>query len=250
MGVTWTFGRKIGLGFALALAVMLVIGSVSYRSTGVLVDNNRAVTHSHQVLEGLSHVLSLMKDAETGQRGFVITGDEAYLEPYQRSLDPLKAQLAELRALTSDNPRQQQRLAELTPLVDEKLAELKRTIELRRTSGFEATEKVIAGNVGKQYMDSIRTVLGQMDQEERTLLKQRGDAADESAETTKTTITIGVILAVIFVSIAAWIITRSLTAQLKTAITSIRSSSAELEAAATQQSTGSREQSSAASEVS
>jgi methyl-accepting chemotaxis protein len=250
MAQSWTFGRKIALGFGLSVLILLVVGTVAYRSTDVLIENNANVAHTHLVLEDIAQLLSLMKDAETGQRGFVITADEAYLEPYLGSLAPVAKTMENLRGLTSDNPRQQCRLDEAEPLIAAKLAELKRTIEMRRTLGFEPTQKVVMSNEGKSAMDQLRKLLGAMDQEERDLLKQRGEAAEASASGAKTTISVGALLALVLVSVAGFVITRSLNHQLGTAISSIRSSSAELQAAATQQASGSREQSSATSEVS
>jgi methyl-accepting chemotaxis protein len=250
MAQSWTFGRKIALGFGLSVLILLVVGGVSYRSTNLLIENNANVAHSHLVLEGLSQVLSIMKDAETGQRGFVITGNEPYLEPYQEALATIARSIASLRALTSDEPRQQKRLDEAEVLIGAKLAELKRTIEMRRTLGFEPTQKFIKADEGKRAMDDLRKILGTMDQEERERLKVRGDSAEESANGAKTTIALGALLALVLVGVAGFVITRSLNHQLGTAISSIRSSSAELQAAATQQASGSREQSSATSEVS
>src|SRR5258707_9361644 len=82
----WTIGTKIGGGFALALAALLIIGVVSYRSTTGLIETAGLVDHTHLVLENLEQLLSTMKDAETGQRGFVITGEERYLDPYNTAL--------------------------------------------------------------------------------------------------------------------------------------------------------------------
>ncbi len=250
MAQSWTFGRKIAAGFGLSVAILVVVGSVAYRSTDVLIANNANVAHSHLVLEDITQLLSLMKDAETGQRGFVITGDETFLAPYSDALAPLPRTVANLRALTADNLRQQRRIDEAEPLIAAKLAELKRTIEARRTQGFDAAEKVVQAGEGKKAMDDLRKVLGAMDQEERDLLRTRSENAEASASGAKTTISLGALLALLLVSGAGYVITRSLNHQLGTAISSIRSSSAELQAAATQQASGSREQSSATSEVS
>jgi CHASE3 domain sensor protein len=247
---SWTFGRKIAFGFSLSILVLLVVGWVSYRSSDLLIENNRMVTHTHQVLEELSRLLSLLKDAETGQRGYLLTADDAYLEPYNAAVPAIATTLADIQALTTDNPHEQQRVARLRPLVDAKLAELRKTIDLRRTDGLDAALKIVLNNSGKKAMDDARGVVAEMDGEERALLAQRGEAADASANGTKTTILIGVIAALVLVGAAAYVITKSLSGQLTNAVSSIRSSSAELQAAATQQATGSREQSSAANEVS
>ena len=250
MAQSWTFGRKIALGFGLSVAILLAVGTVSYRGTDVLIENNARVAHTHLVLEDIAQVLSLMKDAETGQRGFVITGYDAFLEPYREALVPLPKTVANLRSLTTDNLRQQRRLDEAEPLIAAKLAELTRSIDQRRTQGFEATQKVVQAGEAKKTMDDLRKVLGAMDQEESDLLKVRADGAEASANAAKTTIGLGALLALVLVTAAGYVITRSLNHQLGTAISTIRSSSAELQAAATQQASGSREQSSATSEVS
>jgi len=247
---SWTFGRKIALGFGLSVAILVVVGAVTYRTTDMLIDNDHMVTHTHQVLETVAHVLSLAKDAETGQRGYVLTGDDAYLEPHRKAIAGIDGTLADLQQLTADNPRQRSRIAALTPLLEAKLAELKRTIDLRREQGFEAALKIVIAGQGKRDMDEIRRVLGEMDLEERQLLGERRDAAEASVRGAKSTIWAGAVLAFVLVALAGFVITRSLGHQLATAVSGIRSSSTELEAAATQQATSSREQSSAATEVS
>src|SRR5438876_3282791 len=105
-----TIGKKIALGFGLTLAILVVIGFFSYQSTTKLIDTNRMVAHTHEVLTDLESLLSLMKDAETGQRGYIITGEERYLEPYQGALANLNQATKNLRRLISDNPDQQRRL--------------------------------------------------------------------------------------------------------------------------------------------
>jgi len=247
---SWTFGKKIALGFGLSVAILVLVGVVSYRSTDLLIDNNHSVTHTHAVLEDLAHVISMMKDAETGQRGFLLTGDEAYLEPYQLALGAQPAVTADLRSLTSDDPRHQTQIAEAEALMQAKLAELKRTIDLRRTEGLEAALKVVLAGQGKKDMDDLRKVVAAMDTEERNLLRLRSESAEASASGAKTTMLTGVALALVLVSFAGFVITRSLNQQLGSAISSIRSSSTELQAAAAQQASGSREQASATTEVS
>jgi methyl-accepting chemotaxis protein len=250
MAQSWTFGRRIALGFGVSVAILLVVGAVAFRSTDTLIENDHLVTHTHAVLENLAHVLSVAKDAETGQRGFVLTGDEAYLEPYQYATGAIGGVLAELRKLTADNPAQLARIDEAESLIGSKLAELKRTVDLRRTQGFDAALKVVGTGEGKRAMDDLRRVTSEMERAERERLAQRSEGAESSASSAKATILVGVFLALIFVSVAGFVITRSLNQQLGSAISSIRSSSSELQAAASQQASGSREQATATTEVS
>src|SRR6185437_8075453 len=84
--MTWTVGKKIGLGFGLALLFLVVVSAISYRSTTKLTETTDAVTQTHIVLEELAALLQALTDAETGQRGYIITAREAYLEPYHAGL--------------------------------------------------------------------------------------------------------------------------------------------------------------------
>src|SRR5258708_2503765 len=143
MARNWTFGRKIGAGFAFAGVTVLLVAVAGYQSTHRLIENDALVSDTHQVRSELSNLLSLLKDAETGQRGFDFTCDDTYLEPYEAALTAVGKTFEDLRKLTSDNPNQQRRLEAVRPLIDAKLAELKATIGQRKTAGFEPTAKVV-----------------------------------------------------------------------------------------------------------
>lgn len=245
----WTFGRKIAAGFALAFLLLLAIGGVAYRSINLLTSTSHAVTHSHQVLEHISETLSLLKDAETGQRGYVITGDEAFLEPYQTGTTDVHPVVKELRELTADNPNQQKRIDQMEPLIAAKLDELKRTVDLRRKGNIEEVTAIVRGGEGKKIMDGIRQVLNQMDHEERDLLKQRADEVEAAANGAKSTIIYGTLLCLLFVMATGFLITRSLSGQIGAAVRHVQSSSAELQSAANQQASGAKESSTAMTEI-
>ena len=122
----------------------------------LLTETSHSVTHTHEVLEHIANVLSLLKDAETGQRGYVITGDEAFLEPYQTAVGSVPSVVKELRQLTADNPNQQKRLDQMEPLIAAKMAELKQTIDLRRKGKLEEVTTIVRGGEGKRIMDDLR----------------------------------------------------------------------------------------------
>ena len=246
----WTFGRRIAAGFAVAFALLAGIGFVAYRSIDSLTKTSYLVAHSHQVLEDIAGALNQLQDAETGQRGFVITGDDAFLEPYQTGITAVTQFMKDLRDLTADNQNQQKRIDEAEPLIAMKLAELKRSIDLRRSGGFEPAMKLVAAGEGKKYMDDLRRVFSQMDREERGLLKQRADDVEAAAHGAMLTIIAGTVLALAFVCAVGWFLTHTLSRQIGTAVGQVQSSSAELQAAATQQATGSKEQVTAMSEIS
>jgi CHASE3 domain sensor protein len=246
----WTFGRRIALGFALSFALLLLIGVTAYRAVGALTNTSYAVGHTHLVLDRLADLLAAQLNMETGARGYAITGDDAFLEPYQAGSDSSARALAELRQLTLDNPNQQKRLDDLVRPMEAKASHLKSNIDVRRTGGLEPAVKVVQGGEGKRHMDEIRRLLKQMEDEERTLLKQRAADVEAAAAASRSTILYGTLLALLLVVGAGVWITRSLAGQIGSAVQHVQSSSAELQAAANQQVTGAKEQSTAMNEIS
>jgi methyl-accepting chemotaxis protein len=245
----WTFGKKIVAGFAISFVLLAAIGTVAYRAINSLTTTSYAVAHTHQVIEHIARLLIEMENAETGQRGFVITGDEAYLAPYQAGIAAVDALVKELRELTADNPNQQRRLDQVEPLVVGKLAELKRTVDMRRTSGFEATQQIVIGGEGKRAMDDIRALMQQMQDEENSLLAQRASEVEGSAAVGRETIGYGTVICLLFVAGAAFLLTHALTRQITLAVSQVKTSSTELQAAANQQAAGAKESATAMSEI-
>jgi methyl-accepting chemotaxis protein len=206
---------KIGSGFALALAILAIIGGVTYRGTVTLTDTAEWVTHTHDVLEKLEAVLSDMKDVESGTRGYIITGEEKYLEPYRAALEMIHQHMSALRQLTRDNVNQQRRLDVLEPLIDGpegKLAVARETVDARKNQvrGFDDALRLVRTDTGKKVMDDIRRVVGEMEKEERTLLTTRSADAQASARIATLTILIGTLAAVLVLSLAGLVITRDI----------------------------------------
>lgn len=170
------------------------------------------VTHTHEVLEANERVLSLLKDAETGQRGYLITGQERYLDPFNTAIVAIELGLRSIKALTNDNPKQQRRLAKLEPLIESKLDELRETIELRRKEGFDAALQVVLTDQGKEMMDTIRIKKDEIDNEERMLLKQRSAELRGSADRTEFIIIYGTLFCLLISSRSALMVIRAVNA--------------------------------------
>ena len=211
----WSVGTKIGAGYGVALLILLVIGAFTYRSTNVLINNGNMVTHTYEVLDNLQAVLSLMQDMETGGRGYVITGADRYLEPYQNAVRLVAPKVQEVRRLTADNPNQQRRLDQLEPLIQSKTAFMQEIVDARRGRGLEAATQLVLTDRGKQAMDEIRRVVGEMSDEEHALLKQRSEAAEASARNTILTIIAGIITAFVILGLIGLLITRNIAAPLQ-----------------------------------
>jgi CHASE3 domain sensor protein len=145
----------IGVAIIALLAECTLFSSL-WRSS--LAAENRS-THTHQVLESAEFLFSQLKDAETGQRGYLLTGNDRYLEPYNLAIEEIPGTLQDLRKLTSHNPRQLARIETLQSLIKAKLDELRATIELRRTGKTGEALKIVLKSDGKQIMDRIRGVI-------------------------------------------------------------------------------------------
>ncbi len=159
---------------AASVAALLANGAMAVSNTRAMDDAHAWVTHTHEVLENSQRLLSALQDAETGQRGFLITGAPAYLEPYESSVSRIHEQLGRLRELTRDNPLQQQRLDELRPLVERELAELRRTIEARKgKDGVEASRTLVMTDEGKALMDELRFRIADLADVELRLMDER-----------------------------------------------------------------------------
>jgi len=245
-----TVSKRLLLGFTLSALTLLLIAGLSYRNADLLIETENLVEHSYQVRTELAGVMSDLQDAETGQRGYLLTGDDSYLEPYTSALNAIPSALARLRKLTADNPDQQRRLTDLQQFIEQKLAELKKTIELRRGQGFDAALKLVVTNAGKTYMDQIRAVIAQTDTEARDLLERRAQEARVSSNMTMSVILWGGLIGTILVSLIGWFISRSLSGQIGSAVGQVRSSSSELQAAANQQASSAKEQAAAMAEIS
>lgn len=210
----WSVGTKIAAGYVIALLMLLMIGIISYRNTGELVNANQLEKHTYQVLEKTELLISLLKDAESGQRGYIITGNESYLEPYNLALANIDKAFLDLEKLVIDNPRQQNRLNLLRPLIDNRLAIIKELVLVRKDKGLEATIPLVLQGKGKETMDNIRKLIADIKAEEANLLAQRTKEAESAIKSTFSTITYGTPLAAgLLFLIGIWI-TRNITGPL------------------------------------
>jgi methyl-accepting chemotaxis protein len=247
--MTWTFGRKLALGFAIAVVTVLVIGVAGHRATTDLIENDQWVEHTYEAKHTLSEMLSSLKDVETGQRGFLLTGDDSFLQPYSGGKAAVDQNFANLRRLTADNANQQQRLGGLRPLIDERLGQMDRIIALRRAQGLEAVAKLSALHEGKEQMDHVRSLASEMDRAESALLAERQARARSSTTAAQGTILWGSLIGTLLVALAGLAISRSLSEQIGVTVRHVQASAAELQSAANQQASGAKQQATAMTEV-
>jgi CheY-like chemotaxis protein/CHASE3 domain sensor protein len=163
------------LGFVVAVAAVAFIALLTYRSLQTRSVAAGRVTHTLQVIDQLQTILSLAKDAETGQRGYLLTGEEPYLEPFSNAKTQIPDEMRKAYDLVESDPVQLQRIKNLDAAARDKLAELDQTIALRRKGDTSAALAVVRSDRGKALMDRIRQLVTTMAAAERAALTERED---------------------------------------------------------------------------
>ena len=168
-------------GFVVALAILLLIGVLSYRSNRSLVENQDAILRGQAVLTGLDELMVEVLEAESAARGFMIAGEKFFLDPYSLTTQ-VNATVARMRTLLSDNFQQRQQLESVNALIAEKLAFHSRMIELRRKSGEQAGLDLFVTGRGQVLRDQIRERVDAMGDEEDRILRDRTAAARRESD--------------------------------------------------------------------
>ena len=174
--------NKITLGFAVALVTLILTGWISYRTTRELVATQNWVSHTHEVIGTLEAGLGILSEAETAQRGYLLTGDEHFLNDCRQAEAAVPPWLADFRNLTGDNPEQQLRIEKLKSLIGQRLDVLNERIRLRQEKGLAAAAEAVTLRQGKDLMDQIHQTVAELKADENQLLATREHAARSSAE--------------------------------------------------------------------
>ena len=166
----FTVRKKIAAGYGIALLFIVLISSIYYRCLLKLQSAEDQLHRSHLVLSAQANLIACLKDAETGQRGFLITGENKYLKPFNRARKEIDGNLSALADLIQNDASRQESLKSVKQLIAQKFAELDATIDARRTKGSDAAFKIVATDLGYSIMDAIRREIDQMDAAENLLL--------------------------------------------------------------------------------
>jgi methyl-accepting chemotaxis protein len=210
----WSIGAKIGSGFAVALLVLIVVGSVAYRSLTQTEAARMRVEYSHKVIATVESLLLILSEAEAAQRGFAITGDERFLQPYQGAQQTASALITDVRSITTDDQAHRQRITALAPLVTEKFEWMRQNIETRRQSGIDAAIALIATDEGRVIMNNIRAIITEIKEDEVRRLSQRAAEESRSILRTKLTILLGILGSLVLVGVVGVIVTRDISGPL------------------------------------
>jgi len=207
--------RRIQIGVAVAVVIILAVGAAALRSTAATVESARWVAHTLEVRAELEATFAELIYAETAVRGYVITGDTTYLAPYDSAQARLGGLLTGLRALTSDNPAQLTRLDSLATLVSVRLERFHWTVATRRTGGPAAAARAVIGGRGKELMQLVRGLIAQMEDEEARLLAQRSAVLQTKARLARLAAWSGALVAVTLAVIAGALVSRELAGRLR-----------------------------------
>jgi PAS domain S-box-containing protein len=176
----------------IAVPAAVLVGIETYHATTILPDLARsraAVAHTLQVIDAARTLDETIQDAQRGERGFIITGNLEYLEPYTDGIKDAPARLTELKKLTEDNPEQQRRLDLLVEQINIELSQLKRSVDARKHEGFDAARQVVANNIAQDTMRVITQLIGFVIRTEYGLLEKR-EARVTEGQTASTRITV------------------------------------------------------------
>lgn len=205
--------QKIVLGFGLAVSLLVLIAVITYRSTKSFLATATLVAHSHQVLETQEMLLRHLMEAESGERGYLITGDSLYLLSYTSSWVLIRQDFEKLKMLTTDNIAQQERLSKLEPLISRKLAVVKENITARQLEGWEKASAQFEKGDDRELMADIYEIMNAFGTEEHHLLVYRGSSFGQIGEVTTDVIVVGTLSGAFFLAVATWMILRDFSAR-------------------------------------
>jgi PAS domain S-box-containing protein len=211
-----TFDKGVLVGIGLVVALLIVNAGLAYRNTRQLLEDTGWVAHTHKVLDLAGGVLRTLVDAETGQRGFVITGKDNFLEPYHQAVARLDQEIRALRDKTRDNARQQARIEQLEKLTADQTALLEQAIDLRRGSAEQAQAFVASGK-GKENMDAIRRLVAAIEDDEHGLLREREQQSGIAYRNAVTTAVIAAAVGLGLVAVLVYLVRRSLNERVQAA---------------------------------
>ncbi len=201
------------VGYVLAVLALLAITGLSYATLQRRTEGARQVEVAREVAQGLEGLVSSLKDAETGQRGFLLTGDDRYLAPYDAAQVDLPGRIATLRRTLGEMPGEDERLRVLESLVTDKMAELAETIARQRSGDREGALALVKRDRGKAAMDRIRELVAEMQTSTQLVLDARVVDWQDAVELSSTVVFVGAGVLLTLITGAAMLSTRDFRAQ-------------------------------------
>jgi signal transduction histidine kinase len=173
------FIKRVVIGFVLTLAIITTLAIYSFLTIQRLIDTAQLLSHGSRVINNAEQLLVIITDLETGQRGYIITGDKSYLDPYKDARQKLEKHLIQLDSITKDYPEQNNRIDTLTDLITERAARAEVSIAARERSFEEARALILSGQ-GKALMARIRSLIHRIQEEERLVFRQQNTVSSKT----------------------------------------------------------------------
>lgn len=189
-----TLKNNLRLGLGLSLIILFISSLASYVSIRNLIKSTELVKHSDEVILNVENLISSLKDAETGQRGYLLTGNKVFLEPYEGASDSAAHILNKLDSWTKDNALQQKYIGQLRTILVKRLDIIKSTVEIKSLGGQIDPTVLFQG---KTYMDQVRDLVKRMTAEEKRLLEERTTELNKLTSYTPVLIMLAALLAVL-----------------------------------------------------
>jgi signal transduction histidine kinase len=200
----WLLDRRVQIAFSLAIIPLIVAAVLGMRDAQSLTESIRWVNHTHEVKLAAHTLLSALVNVETGARGFVLVGDERFLEPYHQGRTAVESSLKQLRVAMQDNLDQISRVMQLTPHVEQRVAMAAKMVEFRKTHDLPSTLNQFDLYAVKAVMDRVRGTVAQLVSEEEALLRQRQAVLQADSRAVRTGVVLASVLAVLIVAGAAF----------------------------------------------
>jgi len=207
--------KLIALGSAISLIFIALTGWIAYRNMVMLVESGQVVNHALEILSDTHELESRLLEAESARRGYVITGKPSHLDRFNQAIRKINDLMVQLSGRTSADPIQQNRLESLGPLFKQNIANLLRSIELRRQKGFIQEEQIAVQDAGKATRDDIRQVLDNLAKTERQKLGQSSVQWTTSAQRSLLELALGTLLCFGLFSLVFWNLNREVSGRLK-----------------------------------
>jgi len=201
----------------LVVVLLLLNTWFAYHNIRQMHDDARRVDHTQNVINALERIISFAKDAETGQRGYIITGEPRYLEVYDAAVSAINGPVRALEQLTRDNPAQQARIPVLKNRIAIRLKILEEALGLRKEKGFDAAREMILTDRGKIEMDELRKQVDEMASVERQLLTTRSERSERTYRVALLTTVVADLFALAMVVAFIFLLRRHLLARDKAA---------------------------------
>jgi PAS domain S-box-containing protein len=180
--MTYGVRKSAAIAFLILTALLIANAVVSYQHLERLMANQQRLNRTSETQLALKETLSLIKDLEIGEKGYIITGNEEFLEPYRVAANQLDEQIDKLADVMADDTRDETVFAQLRSLIEEKRLMVVQAIRAHNQQGPDAAMAVVSAGQGKAFMDEIRSLLGSLEERERNVLQLRWQQSQQSYE--------------------------------------------------------------------